>query len=65
MDVSPGPPVVIFDNPVKATFTFTTKGAGKAELQLKAPGDVSVGTPVDLTSAPHGTETKWTGSKTF
>ncbi|WP_214319891.1 hypothetical protein [Nonomuraea sediminis] len=63
--ISPSPPIVVFDNPVTATFSFTTKGAGKAELQLKAPGDVSVGTPVTLTPSPHGTETKWTGTRSF
>lgn len=65
VDISPGPPIVVFDNAVTATFTFTTKGAGKAELQLKAPGDMSVGTPVELTSSSHGLWTKWTGKKAF
>lgn len=64
VDVSPSP-VVVFDDSVTATFSFTTKGAGKAELQLRAPGDVSVPTPVDLKSAPHGEWTKWTGTKSF
>ncbi|NUP83644.1 MAG: hypothetical protein HOV96_39575 [Nonomuraea sp.] len=65
VDVSPAAPIVVFDNPVTATFTFTTKDASKAELQLKAPGDVSAGTPVTLTPSPHGQETKWTGTKSF
>lgn len=64
VSVSPAP-LVIFDKPVTATFTFTTKSAGKAELQLKAPGQVSVGTPVELKPSPHGQWTKWTGTKTF
>ncbi|MEU4696279.1 hypothetical protein [Nonomuraea dietziae] len=65
VDVSPSPIVVTGDQQVTATFTFTTKGAGKAELKLTAPGDVGVGTPVDLTPAPHGQETRWTAKKTF
>lgn len=65
VDITPGPPIVIFDNPVTATFSFTTKGAGKAELQLRAPGDQGVGTPVELKSAPHGEWVKWTGTKSF
>ncbi|NUR89536.1 MAG: hypothetical protein HOY71_36100 [Nonomuraea sp.] len=65
VNVSPASPIVVFDNPVTATFTFTTKDAGKAELQLKAPGDVSAGTPVTLTPSPNGQETKWTGTKSF
>ncbi|MFI6496172.1 hypothetical protein [Nonomuraea typhae] len=64
VDVSPSP-VVVFDNSATATFSFTTKGAGKAELQLRAPGDVSVPTQVELKAAPHGEWTKWTGTKTF
>ncbi|WP_113698854.1 hypothetical protein [Nonomuraea lactucae] len=63
VDVSPAP-VVVFDKPVTATFSFTTKDAGKAELQLKAPG-VSAGTPVELKSSPFGQWTKWTGTKAF
>ncbi|MGW5682318.1 hypothetical protein [Nonomuraea sp. NPDC003754] len=65
VDVSPSPIVVTGDQQVTATFSFTTKGAGKAELQLKPPGDVSVGSPVDLTASPHGEWTRWTGKKTF
>ncbi|MCA2220528.1 hypothetical protein [Nonomuraea aurantiaca] len=64
VDLSPGSPVVVFDNPVTVTFAFTTKDAGKAELQLKPPG-LSVGTPIDLKSAPFGQWTKWTGTKSF
>ncbi|MGW0479505.1 hypothetical protein [Nonomuraea sp. NPDC003214] len=64
VDVSPSP-VVIFDKPVKATFTFTTKGAGKAEFQLKAPGDAGVFTPVEVKPSPHGQETRWTATKEF
>ncbi|MEU6998539.1 hypothetical protein [Nonomuraea sp. NPDC046570] len=64
VDITPTP-IVVADKPVKATFTFTTKGAGKAELQLKAPGDIAVETPVKLTPSPHGVETKWTGTKYF
>ncbi|MBB6348910.1 5-hydroxyisourate hydrolase-like protein (transthyretin family) [Nonomuraea muscovyensis] len=64
VSVSPASPVV-FDKPVTATFTFTTKAAGKAELQLKAPGQMSVGTPVELKPSPHGQWTKWTGTRTF
>lgn len=63
VSIAPGSPIVVFDNAVTATFSFNTKDAAKAELQLKAPGDVSVGTPVDLTPKPFGEWTKWTGTK--
>ncbi|MBF8194126.1 hypothetical protein ITP53_52350 [Nonomuraea sp. K274] len=62
--ISPKSPIVVFDNAVSATFTFTTKAAGKAELQLKPPG-TSVVTPIELTPAPFGEWTKWTGTKSF
>ncbi len=65
VDVSPSPIVVTGDQRVTATFSFSTRGAGKAELQLKPPGDASVGSPVDLTASPHGQWTRWTGKKTF
>lgn len=63
IDVDPAR-VVVFDKPVTATFSFATKDAGKAELQLKAPG-VSAPTQVELKPAPFGQWTKWTGTKTF
>ncbi|MFG1706699.1 hypothetical protein ACFLIM_26270 [Nonomuraea sp. M3C6] len=62
--ISPSPPIVVFDSAVTATFSFTTKDAGKAELQLKPPG-LSVGTPIELKPAPFGQWTKWTGTKSF
>jgi hypothetical protein len=62
--VSPSP-VVVSGKAVTATFTFTTKGADKAELQLKAPGDAGVFTPLDVKPAPHGQWTKWTATKSF
>ncbi|GAA0913453.1 hypothetical protein [Nonomuraea longicatena] len=65
VDISPGSPIVVRHHPVTATFTFTTKGAGKAELQLRAPGDVGVGGQVDLRPSPHGEWTRWTGTKSF
>ncbi|MFC4113808.1 hypothetical protein [Nonomuraea zeae] len=64
MSISPASPVVVFDSAVTVTFSFTTKDAGKAELQLKPPGP-SVESPVALTSAPAGQWTKWTGTKSF
>ncbi|MEV0596319.1 hypothetical protein [Nonomuraea cavernae] len=62
--ISPASPIVIFDKPVTATFSFTTKDTGKAELQLKPPG-ASVGSQVALTPKPFGQWTKWTGTKSF
>jgi 5-hydroxyisourate hydrolase-like protein (transthyretin family) len=65
VEINPGPPVDVTNGAVTATFSFATKGADKAELQLKPPGDISVGKPVDLTSAKNGDWTKWTGTKSF
>ncbi|GAA3141992.1 hypothetical protein [Nonomuraea roseoviolacea] len=64
VDVDPGPPIVVSDKAVTATFSFATKDAGSAELQLKPPG-VSAGSPITLTSKPFGQWTRWTGSRAF
>ncbi|MDP4508226.1 hypothetical protein [Nonomuraea turcica] len=63
--ISPSPPIDVTKGAVTATFSFLTKNAGKAELMLKPPGEVSVESPVTLTPSPHGTWTKWTGTKSF
>lgn len=63
--ISPGPPIVVTGDPVTATFRFETKNATKAELSVKAPGDVSVWTPIDLASTKNLGEIKWWGKKTF
>jgi 5-hydroxyisourate hydrolase-like protein (transthyretin family) len=63
VEIAPNP-VVVTGSPVTAKFSFTTTAAGKAEFQIKAPG-VGVWTSLDLKPSPHGTETKWTASKTF
>ncbi|GAA3540402.1 hypothetical protein GCM10022419_020630 [Nonomuraea rosea] len=64
VSISPASPIVVFDSAVTVTFSFTTKDAGKGELQLKPPG-LSVESPVDLTPSPAGEWTKWTGTKSF
>ncbi|WP_326823924.1 hypothetical protein [Streptosporangium sp. NBC_01756] len=63
VEINPSP-VVVTGSPVNAKFSFTTKAAGKAELQVKAPG-VSAWTSLDLKPSPHGVETRWTASKSF
>lgn len=63
--ISPGSTIDVTSGAVKATFSFSTKGADKAELQLKPPGDVSVGTPITLTSTKRGDWTRWSGTKSF
>lgn len=65
VDISPGPPLDVTDKPVTATFRFATTSATKAELSVKAPGDVSVWTPIDLASTKNVGEIQWWGSKTF
>ncbi|TDB98815.1 hypothetical protein E1267_38345 [Nonomuraea longispora] len=65
VNIDPGPPIDVSKGAVKATFSFSTKGAEKAGFTVKAPGDVSVDTPVSLTPAKRGNWTKWTGTKTF
>ncbi|MGW0805403.1 hypothetical protein [Nonomuraea sp. NPDC002799] len=62
--ISPAAPIDVTSGAVTATFSFSTKGAEKAELQLKAPG-VSAGTPVALTPAKQGDWTRWTGTRSF
>ncbi|MGV9374391.1 hypothetical protein ACWDRB_01180 [Nonomuraea sp. NPDC003707] len=63
--ISPNSPIDVTNGAVTATFGFATKGADKAELQLKPPGDISVGKPVDLTSTKDGDWTKWSGTRSF
>ncbi|MEQ4721463.1 hypothetical protein [Nonomuraea sp. B19D2] len=63
--ISPGPPIDVTNGAVTATFRFATKGTDKAELQLKPPGDVSVGKPLDLTPTKDGDWTRWTGTRSF
>ncbi|TDC93918.1 hypothetical protein E1292_40460 [Nonomuraea deserti] len=65
VSIDPGPPIDVSKGAVKATFSFYTKGAEKAAFTVKAPGDVSVDTPVTLTPAKRGNWTKWTGTKSF
>ncbi|SDH49147.1 hypothetical protein [Nonomuraea jiangxiensis] len=62
--ISPASPIVVFDNPVTVTFTFTTEAAGRAELQVKPPGP-GVSSQVELKPEPFGQLTKWTGTKSF
>ncbi|MGV9777897.1 hypothetical protein [Streptosporangium sp. NPDC003464] len=63
VEIDPSP-VVVTGSPVTAKFSFTTTAAGKAEFQIKAPG-VGAWTSLDVKPSPHGTETKWTASRTF
>jgi len=63
--INPGPPIDVTNGAVTATFRFATKGTDKAELQLKPPGDISVGKPVDLTPTKDGDWTRWTGTRSF
>ncbi|MFF0308505.1 hypothetical protein ACFYSC_13805 [Streptosporangium sp. NPDC004379] len=57
-------PIVVTGSPVGADFSFLTKGAGKAEFQVKAPG-ASAWTSLEVKSAPYGLQTRWFASKTF
>ncbi|WP_433239825.1 hypothetical protein ACQPYK_33375 [Streptosporangium sp. CA-135522] len=63
VEIDPSP-VVVTGSPVTAKFSFTTTAAGKAELQIKAPG-IGAWTSLDVKPSPSGVETKWTASKTF
>ncbi|MFI7698630.1 hypothetical protein [Nonomuraea sp. NPDC049480] len=66
VSISPSTPIDVTGGPVTATFSFLTKNADTAEFQLKAPGDVSVHTPITLTKgSAFGGWTKWTGTKEF
>jgi hypothetical protein len=66
VSISPSPPIDVTAGPATATFSFFTKNADTAEFQLKAPGDVSVHTPITLTKgSTFGGWTKWTGTKEF
>ncbi|MGN9842393.1 hypothetical protein ACTMTI_30145 [Nonomuraea sp. H19] len=65
VDISPTPPIDVTKGAVTATFSFATKGAERAELQLKPPGDVGVGSPLTLTPNKNGDWTRWTGTKSF
>ncbi|MCK2217253.1 hypothetical protein MF672_026200 [Actinomadura sp. ATCC 31491] len=62
--ITPKPPIDVTSGPVTATFTFFTKGADTATLQLKPPLGVysSVGA---LTKSPGHEWTRWTGTKKF
>ncbi|WP_188187485.1 hypothetical protein [Nonomuraea sp. SYSU D8015] len=63
--ISPSP-IDVTNGPATATFSFFTKNADTAEFQLKAPGDVSVHTPITITKGgTFGSWTKWTGTKEF
>ena len=52
------------DTPVTATFTFYTRNADKAEIQIKAPG-ISAPASLELKRSPAGRLTKWTATKKF
>ncbi|NRQ39430.1 hypothetical protein HII36_47540 [Nonomuraea sp. NN258] len=65
VSISPSPPLVVFDSPVTATFTFTTKGATTAELNLDPPG-ISAPTPLTpLDKSVSGDVTTWKATKAF
>jgi len=61
--VDPGR-ITVGDSPVKATFTFYTRNAEKAEIQIKAPG-IGAPTSLKLKRSTEGRLTKWTATEEF
>ncbi|MEV0613012.1 hypothetical protein AB0I81_06775 [Nonomuraea sp. NPDC050404] len=56
--ISPNPPIVVFDNDVSVTFSFTTTNTDAASLKLNNDS-------VAIKSEPVTGGLKWTGSKSF
>ncbi|MEW9549205.1 hypothetical protein [Nonomuraea sp. NPDC050783] len=64
VQITPKPPIDVTSGPVTATFTFFTKNADAATLQLKPPAGVYTSAG-DLTRTPVRGWIKWTGTKKF